>query len=54
MLHKPATPTGKDPAAAYKMRIGLWMFAFYALFYGIFVAINLLNPRPWAPSSWQG
>ena len=44
MLHKPATPTGKDPAAAYKMRIGLWMFAFYALFYGIFVAINLLYP----------
>jgi hypothetical protein len=44
MLHKPATPTGKDPAAAYKMRIGLWMFLFYAIFYGIFVAINLLNP----------
>ncbi len=45
MLHKPATPTGKDPAAAYKMRIGLWMFLFYAIFYGIFVAINLLNPQ---------
>jgi len=45
MLHKPATPAGKDPAAAYKMRIGLWMFLFYAIFYGIFVAINLLNPQ---------
>lgn len=45
MLHKPAAPTGKDPAGPYKMRLGLWMFLFYALFYAGFVAINLLNPQ---------
>ncbi len=44
MLHEPATPAGKDPAGPYKMRLGIWMFVFYALFYGGFVAINLLNP----------
>jgi uncharacterized membrane protein (DUF485 family) len=44
MLHEPATPSGKDPAGPYKMRLGLWMFLFYALFYAGFVAINLLNP----------
>ncbi len=44
MLHKPATPVGKDPAADYKQRLGIWMFAFYALFYAGFVAINLLAP----------
>ena len=44
MLHEPATPSGKDPAAPYKMRLGLWMFLFYTLFYAGFVAINLLNP----------
>lgn len=44
MLHKPAAPSGRDPAAAYKMRLGLWMFLFYSLFYGGFVAINLLAP----------
>jgi hypothetical protein len=45
MLHKPAAPAGKDPSASYKMRLGIWMFLFYAIFYGIFVAINLLNPQ---------
>jgi uncharacterized membrane protein (DUF485 family) len=44
MLHKPAAPTGKDLAAAYKMRLGIWMFLPYALFYAGFVAINLINP----------
>jgi uncharacterized membrane protein (DUF485 family) len=44
MLHEPATPSGKDPAASYKMRLGLWMFLFYSLFYAGFVAINLLSP----------
>lgn len=44
MLHEPATPVGKDPAGPYKARLGIWMFLFYALFYGGFVAINLLNP----------
>jgi hypothetical protein len=44
MLHEPATPAGKDPAGPYKMRLGIWMFVFYSLFYAGFVAINLLNP----------
>ncbi|MCX6077924.1 MAG: hypothetical protein NTW32_00140 [Chloroflexi bacterium] len=44
MLHQPATPAGKDPAGPYKMRLGIWMFIFYSLFYASFVAINLLSP----------
>ena len=44
MLHEPASPKGKDPAGPYKMRLGIWMFLFYSLFYAGFVAINLLNP----------
>ncbi len=44
MLHAPAIPVGKDPAAAYKTRLGLWMFLAYGIFYGAFVAINLLRP----------
>jgi hypothetical protein len=44
MLHEPATPVGKDPAGPYKMRLGIWMFVFYSLFYASFVAINLLSP----------
>ncbi len=41
MLHAPAAPVGKDPAAAYKARLGLWMFSLYLLFYVAFVAINV-------------
>ncbi len=44
MLHEPATPAAKDPAGPYKMRLGIWMFVFYSIFYASFVAINLLNP----------
>jgi hypothetical protein len=44
MLHAPAAPVGDDPAAAYKKRLGAWMALLYSLFYGSFVAINLLNP----------
>jgi len=44
MLHEPVTPVGKDSAAPFKMRLGIWMFVVYSLFYGSFVAINLLNP----------
>ncbi len=45
MLHEPVTPAGKDLAGPYKMRLGIWMFAFYALFYAAFVAINLIKPQ---------
>jgi hypothetical protein len=44
MLHEPSTPVGKDPSGPYKMRLGIWMFLFYSLFYAGFVAINLLFP----------
>jgi uncharacterized membrane protein (DUF485 family) len=44
MLHKPAAPVGKDPAAQYKSRLGMWMFLVYSLFSGGFVALNLIKP----------
>ena len=44
MLHEPAAQSGKDPAAPYKMRLGIWMFLAYAIAYAIFVGINLYNP----------
>lgn len=44
MLHEPASPVGKDAAASFKMRLGVWMFLFYSLFYASFVALNLYNP----------
>lgn len=44
MLHEPASQGGKDPAANYKMRLGVWMFIAYCLFYAVFVALNLTNP----------
>ena len=44
MLHEPATQGKKDAAGPYKMRLGLWMFLFYLLFYAGFVAINLISP----------
>lgn len=44
MLHEPAAAAGRDPAAEYKSKLGVWMFIFYSLFYASFVAINLLSP----------
>lgn len=54
MLHEPATPVGKDPAGPYKMRLGIWMFIFYSIFYASFVAINLLNPMAMAAIIFAG
>jgi hypothetical protein len=54
MLHKPATPAGKDPAGPYKIRLGLWMFLAYSLFYASFVAINLLSPITMAAIVFAG
>ncbi|MBN1371322.1 MAG: DUF485 domain-containing protein [Anaerolineaceae bacterium] len=54
MLHEPATPAGKDPAGPYKMRLGIRMFIFYALFYASFVAINLLSPATMAKIVFAG
>jgi len=44
MHHQPAAPDGKDLAGPYKMRLGIWMFLFYALFYAGFVVVNLTSP----------
>jgi uncharacterized membrane protein (DUF485 family) len=54
MLHEPATPSGKDPSGPYKMRLGIWMFVFYSLFYASFVAINLLKPLAMASIVFAG
>lgn len=45
MLHEPATPGGRDPAAPYKARLGIRMFIVYSVFYAGFVAIGLLSPQ---------
>lgn len=44
VLHEPASSGGRDDAAPYKSRLGIWMFLLYAIFYAGFVAINLCNP----------
>ena len=44
MLHEPSARSGPDPAARYKMRLGVWMFIPYALVYAVFVLINLVKP----------
>lgn len=54
MLHEPAAPAEKDYAGPYKMRLGIWMFAFYSLFYAGFVAINLLYPPAMAAIVFAG
>jgi uncharacterized membrane protein (DUF485 family) len=54
MLHAPAAPVGKDPAAAYKTRLGIWMFLFYLVLYVLFVGINVLRPTWMDRIVWQG
>jgi uncharacterized membrane protein (DUF485 family) len=44
MLHEPAAKAGKDPAFAFKRRLGVIMFIAYAAIYAAFVLINLLSP----------
>ncbi len=46
MLHEPAAQeTGKDPAFAYKRRLGVIMFFIYAIVYVTFTAINVISPK---------
>lgn len=45
MLHEPAAHAAKDPAFAYKRRMGVWMFLVYAAIYAVFIAINVIKPR---------
>lgn len=54
MLHEPAKPVGEDPAEPYKVRLGIWMFLFYGLFYAGFVAINLIRPLLMEASVFMG
>jgi uncharacterized membrane protein (DUF485 family) len=44
MLHEPAAVSGKDPAFAYKRRLGVVFFLVYAAIYAGFVALNLISP----------
>jgi hypothetical protein len=43
MFHGPAAKVGKDPAAPYKSRLGVWMFGGYSIIYAIFVAISVTD-----------
>ena len=43
MDHGPAAELGVDHAAKRKTRLGIWMFVFYTIVYGIFVAIGVAN-----------
>jgi uncharacterized membrane protein (DUF485 family) len=44
MLHEPAANVGKDPAFAFKRRLGVVLFLVYAAIYAAFVAWNLVRP----------
>jgi uncharacterized membrane protein (DUF485 family) len=44
MGHGPAVKLGRDDAASYKTRLGIWMFILYTLVYAGFVVINAVNP----------
>jgi uncharacterized membrane protein (DUF485 family) len=54
MLHEPAAPSGADPAAASKSRLGIRMFACYLIFYVLFVAINVSHPTLMERTVWRG
>ena len=45
MDHGPSTDWGDDKAAAYKTRLGIWMFFVYCIVYGGFVAVNAMWPK---------
>ena len=44
MLHEPAAAAGKDPAFAYKRRLGVILFLVYGAIYAGFVILNLVAP----------
>ena len=44
MGHGPAVKLGRDDAASYKTRLGIWMFILYTLVYAGFVVINAVKP----------
>lgn len=56
MQHGESTKWGKDNAAGYKTRLGLWMFAAYCVVYAGFVIINAVWPaamaKPLGATNW--
>lgn len=44
MGHGQAVKLGKDDAAKYKTKLGVWMFLLYTLVYAGFVVINAVQP----------
>ena len=44
MLHEPAAKSGKDPAFAFKRRLGVWLFIAYGVVYAGFVTLNVAAP----------
>ena len=54
MLHEPAPPSGADPAAATKTRLGIRMFLSYLVVYVLFVAINVYRPALMERTVWRG
>ena len=44
MFHEPVSETKQDKAAPFKAKLGLWMFALYAVIYFGFIVINLVEP----------
>jgi len=44
MAHGPAVKLGKDNAAGYKTKLGIWMFLLYTAVYFGFVVINAIKP----------
>jgi uncharacterized membrane protein (DUF485 family) len=43
MDHGPAVELGVDHSAKRKSRLGIWLFVFYTIVYGVFVAIGVTN-----------
>ncbi len=43
MLHEPAANVGKDPAFAYKRRLGVILFFVYGAIYAAFVILNIVD-----------
>jgi len=45
MGHGPASKWDKDKSIPHKIRLGLWMFFAYLMFYGGFIIINVWSPK---------
>ena len=45
MGHGPAVKLGRDDAAGYKTKLGIYMFILYTLVYAGFVVINAVKPQ---------